>query len=131
MYLLDTNVCIDFALARNDLLPERIREAFPAGIGISAITLAELRVGARHRAADPEDEKRLDILSAILRVHSFDDAAAEAYGRLARQIGIKRRSFDRLIAAHAVALGSILVTRNGADFADVPGLRLEDWTKPA
>lgn len=131
MYLLDTNVCIDFSLARNDALPGHFRRAYAQGLAISTITLAELRVGTKHGAGDPEDEKRLDLLIATLAVHPFDVAAAATYGRLARELGVKRRSFDRLIAAHAVSLNLTLVTRNGADFRNVPGLRLEDWTNPA
>ena len=46
MYLLDTNSCIDFALARSDALRDRIRESYSLGLAISAVTLAELRVGA-------------------------------------------------------------------------------------
>lgn len=129
MFLLDTNVCIDFALARSDILRDRIRGAYPQGLAISAVTLAELRVGARHKGADAADEKRLDTLVQVLNLHDFDAAAAEAYGRIARQIGVKRRSFDRLIAAHAVSLGLTLITRNESDFVKVPGLKVENWTK--
>jgi tRNA(fMet)-specific endonuclease VapC len=129
LYLLDTNVCIDFALARSDILRDRIRGAFAQGLSISAVTLAELRVGPRHKGADAADEKRLDTLVQVLNLRDFDAAAAEAYGRIARQIGVKRRSFDRLIAAHAVSLGLTLITRNGADFLAVPGLKVENWTK--
>lgn len=131
MYLLDTNVCIDFARARSETLRERIRANYERGLGISAVTLAELKVGARHEDADPEDDKRLDRLRAVLAVHDFSAAAAETYGQVARQIGLRRNSFDRLIAAHAITLGLTLVTRNEADFAGVPGLRIENWTKPA
>jgi tRNA(fMet)-specific endonuclease VapC len=127
VYLLDTNVCLDFALARSEAVRNRIASAFDRGLAISSITLAELRVGARHRDADPEDEKRLDVLVRIVAVPPFDEAAAEAYGQVARLIGIKRRSFDRLIAAHALALGLILVTNNEVDFSDVPGLQVENW----
>lgn len=129
MYLLDTNVCIDFALARSDVLRDRIRGAFAQGLSISAVTLAELRVGARHKGADAADEKRLDTLVQVLNLREFDAAAAEAYGRIARQIGVKRRSFDRLIAAHALSLGLTLITRNATDFRKVPGLRVENWAK--
>jgi tRNA(fMet)-specific endonuclease VapC len=39
----------------------------------------------------------------------------------------RRDAFDRLIAAHAVAVGATLVTNNVADFQDYPGLRVENW----
>lgn len=128
MYLLDTNACLDFTLARSATLKERVRENYRKGLAISSITLAELRVGAQGQHADPFDDERLDRFVGTLRLHDFDRDAAYAYGALARHIGIRRTSFDRLIAAHAVALGLILVTNNERDFADIPNLRVENWT---
>lgn len=61
-------------------------------------------------------------------VAPFDEVAASSYGRLVRQIGMRRGSFDRLIAAHALALGKTLVTNHVRDFADIPDLRVENWT---
>ena len=128
MFLLDTNVCIDFALARSDSLRQRMRDRLPEGLGMSSITYAELAVGSRN-SNDPEgDLDRLKRLVQIVSVMPFDRPAAEAYGRLARAIGIRRNSFDRLIAAHSLSLGLTLVTNNEGDFADVPGLKVENWT---
>lgn len=129
LYLLDTNACLDFTLARSEVLKERIRQNYRKGLAISAVTLAELRVGARHPEAEPEDEERVERFVGTIKIHDFDGAAAEAYGNLARQIGVKRTSFDRLIAAHALSLGLVVVTRNKRDFADVPGLMVENWTE--
>lgn len=58
----------------------------------------------------------------------FDGAAALAYGpvRLATR-ELKRDAFDKLIAAHAIALGVTLVTNNVTDFAGYPELRLENF----
>lgn len=128
MVMLDTNACIDFALARSDRLRDRLGKAFDDGLAISAVTLAELRVGASHPAADPEDERRLDVLIHSVTLMDFDAAAADDYGLLVRQVGVKRHSFDRLIAAHARSRGLLLVTNNERDFTDVPGLRVENWT---
>lgn len=128
MYLLDTNTCIDFALGRSAALFDRVDAAFARGLSISTITLAELRVGAKTAGAENKDEERLDLLIRVLTVRPFDEAAAEDYGRLVRQVGVKRRNFDRLIAAHARSRGLIVVTRNGRDFSDVPGLVVENWS---
>jgi tRNA(fMet)-specific endonuclease VapC len=127
--LLDTNACIDFAKARSDRLRDRLEEAFEGGLAISAVTLAELRVGARASGADPQDSRRLDMLVRSLTLLDFDAAAAEEYADIVREVGVKRRSFDRLIAAHARSRGLLLVTNNERDFADVPGLRVENWTQ--
>ena len=127
-YLLDTNACLDFTLARSAMLKERVRDNYRKGLAISAITLAELRVGAQGPAADPLDEERLDRFVGALRLHDFDWKAAMAYGALVRPIGMRRTGFDRLIAAHALALGLTLVTNNEREFADIPDLRVENWT---
>jgi tRNA(fMet)-specific endonuclease VapC len=34
---------------------------------------------------------------------------------------------DTIIAAHALAVGAVVVTRNVDEFARVPGLRIENW----
>jgi tRNA(fMet)-specific endonuclease VapC len=39
----------------------------------------------------------------------------------------RRDALDKLIAAHALALGVTLVTTNPADFQAYPGLCLENW----
>ena len=129
MYLLDTNVCLDFAKARSDRLRIRVRAQNGTGMMISAITLGELRFGAKGPLADPEDERRLDVFVSILPVAEFGKAAAEAYGQLGDRVTIRRNTFDRLIAAHAMSLDLILVTNNERDFANVPGLRVENWTR--
>jgi tRNA(fMet)-specific endonuclease VapC len=36
---------------------------------------------------------------------------------------------DLLIAAHAMALGAILVTANERELSYVPGLKVENWLK--
>ena len=129
MYLLDTNVCLDFAFARSDILRSRIRAQNGRNMAISAITLAELRFGAQRPEADAADEARVDVFVSILRVHNFDRVAAERYGQFAGFSAVRRGSFDRLIAAHALALGCVLVTNNTRDFADIPGLVIENWTQ--
>jgi len=58
----------------------------------------------------------------------FDRAASTRYAELSRQkirIGTK----DLRIAAIALSVDGILVTRNWRDFQRVPGLLLEDWTR--
>jgi tRNA(fMet)-specific endonuclease VapC len=63
-------------------------------------------------------------------VAPFDSAAAQAYGpiRLATRES-KKDHLDKLIAAHAVSLGAIVVTNNTSDFGKYPGLEVENWLK--
>lgn len=129
MYLLDTNICIDFARGRREPLRAKMMESFDDGLAMSAITLAELQVGARIGGSATDDRELLDRLITALTLHPFDSAAAITYGQIARVIGVRRKSFDRLIAAHALSMDLILVTSDVRGFSDVPGLRLEDWTQ--
>ena len=128
MYLLDTNICIDYLDGRSALARQRVRDNFGSGLHVSAITEAELRVGPRTSENPQQDAERLDRFLAILTVHGFDSHAAGTYGEMMRRIDMRRSSFDRLIAAHALALGLTLVTNNEKHFVDVPGLRVENWT---
>lgn len=60
----------------------------------------------------------------------FDDAAADAYGKIRAQlseIGKPIGANDLLIAAIALANNLTLVTHNTSEFARVPGLALEHW----
>jgi len=128
MYLLDTNICIDFVDGRSDVAKQRVEREFRNGISISSITAGELLVGARNSSNPVKDAQRIEQFVSVVRCHEFDEACARSYAEIARKVGVKRKSFDRLIAAHALALGLTLVTSNGKHFADVPGLKVENWT---
>lgn len=125
-FLLDTKVCLDFLLARSGVVRGRIERAF-GSLAVSAISAAELHVGNRLSVDPVGDARRVDLFLAMVEVPDFDAAAASAYGVMVRSAGIRRASLDRLIAAHALALDVTLVTGNEADFADIPGLRIETW----
>ena len=127
MYLLDTNACIDFLERRSEALIARVGEEF-GKLGVSTISAGELFVGSQH-SKDPEGDRRsVERFLSGVTVHDFSLATARSYGDTIRRIGVRRKSFDRLIGVQAVALGLVLVTRNGKDFADVPGLKVENWT---
>jgi tRNA(fMet)-specific endonuclease VapC len=121
-YLLDSNILIGIAIAQNDKLRASVAECDAGDLAISAISFAEVAYGSM-RGKPP----LLDDLRALIEeveVLPFDNAAALVYASLP----FKRASYDRLIAAHALSLGLIVVTDNEADFADVPGLMVENWT---
>ena len=126
-YLIDTNIAIH-ARDGDDVVLQRLA-AHAGQILLSVLTLVELQRGlAKDPAFSSLRRARLDVLLAHLPVLPFTEAAAIAYGNIIAQCGWTRaRDFDRMIAAHAIATESILVTKNQADFRDIPGLTLADW----
>ena len=121
-YLLDSNILITLGLDTNETLNARAAECDADELVTSAIVFAEVVHGSERGKPPPLDT--LAILAEEVPVLPFDDIAARAYA----DISFKRASYDRLIAAHALSLGLIVVTDNEADFADVPGLKVENWT---
>ena len=104
------------------LLRERLAVCDPGDAGLSAISYAEIVLGMER--GKPPTPEALAAMIEVVPVLPFDDAAAMAYAKLP----FKRARFDRLLAAHALSIGAVVVTNNEADFADVPGLVVENWT---
>jgi tRNA(fMet)-specific endonuclease VapC len=121
-YLFDTNSVIHLLTATHPSLARRVSETDAGDIGVSSISFAEISLGAQ-RGKDPL-QRLLDAFAKEVPVLPFDEAAARVYATLP----FKRNNFDRLIASHALTLGLIVVTQNVKDFADVPGLKVENWT---
>jgi tRNA(fMet)-specific endonuclease VapC len=96
----------------------------PGELVTSAIAYAEVMFGV-----DPKDPLKVGNAEAVfdlVPVLPFGADAALEY----RHLPLGRGGFDRLIAAHALSLGLPIATNNEADFARIPGLRLENWTLP-
>jgi len=128
LYMLDTNMCIYLMKNQPPEVAARFAACQVGDVLMSAITHAELEYGVA-AAADPARE-RLHLASLVqdIVVAPFDSAAALAYGpiRLATRES-KKDHLDKLIAAHAVSLGAIVVTNNVSDFGKYPGLQIENW----
>lgn len=126
-YLLDTNIAIH-ARDGNDAVLDELA-AHEGAILLSALSLAELQRGLFKDAGNTAiRQTRLEVLLRHIPVLPFDTAAAHAYGRIIAQCGwAKGRDYDRMIAGHAIATNSVLVTANTPDFRDIPGLAMENW----
>lgn len=120
-FLLDSNICI-YILDRSSSEATRRLEQCEIGEAVtSSIVCAEVLLGAAERNGYAPARGFFDQLPVL----PFDETAAEIYARLP----FKRQSFDRLIAAQALALNLTIVTSNVKDFSGIPGLRVEDWTR--
>jgi len=130
--LLDTSVVIALPLLADPAV-------LPNEPIISAVTLAELTIGPLVARSPAERARRQAVLQqaeADFEPLPFDAAAARAFGTVAsalRSRGRKptARAFDALIASVALANGLPLYTANVADFAGIPGLRVEGVAIPS
>ncbi len=92
-----------------------------------------MRFGAVGKKASPRHAKLVDAFCARLdAVLAWDRAAVDATTEIKVALaaaGTPIGPNDTAIAGHAIAAGAILVTNNTREFARVPGLELEDWSR--
>lgn len=99
----------------------------------SVMVLAELTFGAekiRTKLGDTKFTRRVEALRKQLEVEPLGESFAEHYAAVRLHLesaGQKIGDRDTIIAAHALALGAIMVTRNVSEFERVPGLQVENW----
>jgi len=122
-YLIDADCAIYAMTARYESLRTRLTACAPGDVAISAISFAEIALG--NEQGRPPLPEVLEAFLAAIPLVPFDESAARAYSKLP----FRRARFDRLLAAHALSLDVVVITNNEGDFADVPGLRIENWTR--
>jgi tRNA(fMet)-specific endonuclease VapC len=128
--LIDTNIAI-LLRDREPLTTARIG-TLAGDAMISVVTQVELEGGVYSKPPLTAARRAsLDVLMQTLIVMPFGDEAVLAYRRIVAERGfVRQRLLDRMIAATALVYGVTLITCNGDDFRDVPGLRLEVWPSP-
>ena len=124
-YMLDSNIIVYLTMNANEWVVRRAAECDEGDLVTSAIAYAEVAYGSLNE--EPPAVEQLKMFVEEVPVLDFDYKAALAYATLP----FKRGSFDRLIAAHALSHDLTVVTHNERHFADVPGLKVENWTVAA
>ena len=121
MYLLDTNIVIDFC---NSKLPDEAKVLFMGIIpAISFITQIELFASSKLSA---KEKTSLEAFVKMSIVYNMIDHLIIAKTINIRQI-YKTKLPDAIIAATALVTDLILVTRNTSDFKNIEGLQIIDF----
>lgn len=132
LYMLDTKIASYIIKGKPTAVREHLLEVPMSSICISSITEAELLQGL---AKKPEATRLSTVVKEFLirvEIKPWDSDAAEAYAQLRASCeseGTPLGTMDMLIAAHAVAVGAVLVTNDKAFHMVNRHLSIEDWTK--
>ena len=129
MYLLDTDTCIYYLNGTHEELTRRILACGPDQLGVSALTVAELRFGAARSSRPEANRERLGTFFGELEIVAFDRLCGEQFGRMKAELLSRGRpipDFDLGIAATAVATGRTLVSAD-AHMEEIAGLQRESW----
>ena len=128
-YLLDTNILSDLVRNPQGAVVSEINRVGESMVCTSIVVAAELRFGARKRNS-ARLTRQVDAILLAITICPFEEPADQCYGQLRAALERQGKLIgpnDMLIAAHALALDCIMVTANQAEFARVPGLRVENW----
>ncbi|GAB7553168.1 type II toxin-antitoxin system VapC family toxin [Novosphingobium sp. 11B] len=122
-YMIDADSSIYAMVDQASPVNARLADCEPGDVVISTISFAEIALGVQLQ--EPPLPGVLEAFLEAVPLMPFDEMAAREYARLP----FRRARFDRLLAAHALSIAAIVVTNNEADFADVAGLKVENWTR--
>jgi tRNA(fMet)-specific endonuclease VapC len=140
LWILDTDH-VSLLLERHPQVSRKVSEV-GADVAITIVTVQELFNGwvvRINNSKEIEDVVRLYrkldrtvLLCKRIPVLSFDEVVGDRYRQMLQEtpsLSRKRLEKDMRIAAIALVNDAIVVTRNDRDFSQVPGIRLENWTR--
>lgn len=129
LLMLDTDISSYVIRRRPESLVQHF-ERHADEICVSVITAAELRFGVEKSKSTKLSELVENFLER-LSILDWTDAVTPHYARVRaalQRVGKPIGTMDLMIAAHAVSEGATVITHNVRHFADVPGLKVQEWT---
>jgi len=132
-YLLDTNIISDVVRNPGGKAERKLRSMHGDEIGTSVIVKGEIVYGLKKNGS-VRGRERLDRLLSAIPVWPLKEPAEEIYGDIRNQLraaGAGIGPNDLWIAAHALAVGAVLVTANEGEFSRISGLKIENWLATA
>jgi tRNA(fMet)-specific endonuclease VapC len=116
-YMLDTNIVSHIMQGRDADLLTRLGQIQVGQVVMSSVTLAELEYGLHRKGQPPRLKNALFQVLLRIDVLPWNEGVARCYGQLCYLLeasGINLSDLDMMIAAHAVAANTTLVSRDKA-----------------
>lgn len=129
-WLLDANIISEAVRNPRGALAARLAGVPEGELCTSVVAAAELRYGAARKASARLTDSVKAVLGA-LDVAPLEPPVDEVYGELRARLEAQGRPLganDLWIAAHALALGCVLVT-DDRGFEGIDGLVVENWLR--
>jgi len=127
---LDTNICSYILQRHPESMIERFATLDRQQLWLSAIVAAELRFGAA-KLGLPRFQAAVEAWLAGFDVQPWPLEATQHYAQIRaalERVGKPIGGMDLMIAAHALAQDSVVITNNAREFHRVPGLAVEAWS---
>jgi len=127
---LDTNICSYILQRHPESMIERFATLDRQQLWLSAIVAAELRFGAT-KLGLPRFQAAVEAWLAGFDVQPWPLEATQHYAQIRaalERVGKPIGGMDLMIAAHALAQDSVVITNNAREFHRVPGLAVEAWS---
>jgi tRNA(fMet)-specific endonuclease VapC len=128
--MLDTDIS-SYAIKGNfPALDARLRSLDLGQACISAITRAELRFGVRRLAKAAQLAAKVELFLSGIHTLPWDELVGDQFAEVRAGLeksGTPIGTMDTMIAAHAKAIGAVLVTNNVKHFRMVKGLTVVNW----
>jgi tRNA(fMet)-specific endonuclease VapC len=130
-FLLDTDICSAYLKGNNRVWGRFLQ--YSGRLYVSAVTAGELYTWALRASAPPQRLGDLQNLLNNVFLLPIDGAVAHKFGEVRAALfdaGTPAPEMDLFNAATALVHNLTLVTHNVQDFANIPGLTLDDWLVP-
>ncbi len=134
-YLLDTNA-VSALMKRDPQVINRLRTASARSIAVPQPVLGEILYGLERLPPSKKRSvlrERLELIRVEFSRADWTDTVSEVFASIKVVLEKKDQrieDFDVAIAAHAVAVGAVLVTADLDHMTRIPGLKVEDWSRP-
>lgn len=132
LYMLDTNIASHVIRGDIPVIRQRLTAVAIQQIAISVVTQAELLYGVAKRGHPKALTEAVQAFLIRVAILPWTQEVAQTYGDLrtsSEASGITLAPMDLMIASHAKATDSILVSRDKVFRQPAVGLQWEDWSE--